>query len=57
LLGISKRSNTYLRTLLVHGARAILRAAKNGAGEIAFTAGLNASAPKTRKYHSVGNRQ
>ena len=28
LLGISKRGNTYLRTVLIHGARAALRAAK-----------------------------
>ncbi len=29
LLGISKRSNTYLRTLLIHGARALICHAKN----------------------------
>lgn len=29
LLGISKRGNRYLRTLLIHGARAVLRHAKN----------------------------
>lgn len=29
LLGISKRGDTYLRTLLVHGARAVLRVAAN----------------------------
>ena len=29
LLGISKRGDTYLRTLLVHGARAVLRVAEN----------------------------
>ncbi len=29
LLGISKRGNTYLRTLLVHGARSALRTAKS----------------------------
>jgi transposase len=28
LLGISKRGDTYLRTLLIHGARAVLRHAK-----------------------------
>jgi transposase len=27
LLGISKRGDTYLRTLLIHGARAVVRAA------------------------------
>jgi len=29
LLGISKRGDTYLRTLLVHGARSVVRVAKN----------------------------
>ena len=29
LLGISKRGDTYLRTLLVHGARAVIRVAEN----------------------------
>jgi len=29
LLGISKRGDTYLRTLLVHGARVVIRFAKN----------------------------
>lgn len=29
LLGISKRGNTYLRTLLIHGARAVLRHSAN----------------------------
>ena len=28
LLGISKRGDTYLRTLLIHGARSIVRTAK-----------------------------
>ncbi len=30
LLGISKRGDSYLRTLLIHGARAVIRFAKNG---------------------------
>jgi transposase len=30
LLGISKRGNTYLRTLLIHGARAVLRYSQKG---------------------------
>ena len=29
LLGISKRGNRYIRTLLIHGARAVLRSCKN----------------------------
>ena len=32
LLGISKRGDTYLRTLLIHGARAVIRYAENKAG-------------------------
>ena len=32
LLGISKRGDSYLRTLLIHGARAVIRLAKNKAG-------------------------
>jgi len=31
LLGISKRGYTYLRTLLIHGARAVIRVAENKA--------------------------
>ena len=31
LLGISKRGDTYLRTLLIHGARSVIRVAKNKA--------------------------
>ena len=29
LLGISKRGDSYLRTLLIHGARAVIRTAKH----------------------------
>lgn len=29
MLGISKRGDTYLRTLLIHGARAVLTTAKD----------------------------
>lgn len=32
LLGISKRGDTYLRTLLIHGARALIRVARHQAG-------------------------
>jgi transposase len=32
LLGISKRGDTYLRTLLIHGARAVIRVAERKAG-------------------------
>ena len=31
LLGISKRGDTYLRTLLIHGARSVIRHAENKA--------------------------
>lgn len=33
LLGISKRGDTYLRTLLIHGARAVIRQAQNKADD------------------------
>ena len=36
LLGISKRGDTYLRTLLVHGARAALRAARSKSGPLSL---------------------
>jgi transposase len=29
LLGISKRGNTYLRTLMIHGARAVIRVSEH----------------------------
>ena len=29
MLGISKRGDTYLRTLLIHGARAVIKAAEH----------------------------
>jgi transposase len=32
LLGISKRGDTYLRMLLIHGARAVIRVAERRAG-------------------------
>jgi len=41
LLGISKRGDGYLRTLLVHGARSVLRVAENKANyEASWLAGL-----------------
>jgi transposase len=41
LLGISKRGDGYLRTLLVHGARSVLRVAERQAGyETSWIAGL-----------------
>ena len=33
LLGISKRGDSYLRTLLIHGARAVIRCAERKAGD------------------------
>jgi len=41
LLGISKRGDGYLRTLLVHGARSVLRVAENKPNyEASWLAGL-----------------
>ena len=34
LLGISKRGDAYLRTLLIHGARSVLRVAERKNGEV-----------------------
>lgn len=36
LLGISKRGDTYLRTLLIHGARAVVRVAEAKTGELGW---------------------
>ena len=33
LLGISKRGDAYLRTLLIHGARSVVRVAESKTGE------------------------
>lgn len=41
LLGISKRGDTYLRTLLIHGARAVIRFAENKRGYFVSTVGLD----------------
>ena len=41
LLGISKRGDTYLRTLLIHGARAVIRVAERKTDHMAsWLAGL-----------------
>jgi len=34
LLGISKRGDTYLRTLLIHGSRAVIRAAQRKKAQV-----------------------
>ena len=46
LLGISKRSNRYLRTLLIHGARSVLRTAE----------AKDKSDPFSRKEREVAKR-
>ena len=44
LLGISKRGDSYLRTLLIHGARAVLRVAERQAHQAnSWLAGGNRS--------------
>lgn len=48
LLGISKRSDTYLRTLLIHGARAVIRYSENKAGSESWLRKLMA-----RRYKKV----
>jgi transposase len=51
LLGISKRGDAYLRTLIVHGARVVLRHAKDPGPwlEQLCTAGLVARSVEQRK--------
>jgi transposase len=39
LLGISKRGDTYLRTLLIHGARAVIRVARPSANRTTGSTG------------------
>lgn len=34
LLGISKRGDAYLRTLLIHGARSVIRVAERKTGDV-----------------------
>jgi transposase len=40
LLGISKRGDTYLRTLLIHGARSVMHAAERTQHRSAWLCGL-----------------
>lgn len=47
LLGISKRGDTYLRTLLIHGARAVIRFAENKAESESWLRKLMARRNKT----------
>jgi transposase len=56
LLGISKRGDRYIRTLLVHGARAVLRSAmiKQASGEKQFTWLLDLAARRGTKRACVG---
>ncbi|MFT6101604.1 MAG: transposase [Granulosicoccus sp.] len=48
LLGICKRGNSYLRTLYIHGARAVLRHSANKTDRFS----LWAQASKTRRGHN-----
>lgn len=57
LLGISKRGDTYIRTLLVHGARAVLRCAGQAEGKQgAWLSGLVARRGMKRACVGVANK-
>ena len=49
LLGISERGNAYLRTLLIHGARVVLRASEGKTSRLSRWA----QALKERRGHNI----
>ncbi len=56
LLGISKRGDTYLRTLLIHGARAVIRFAENKAIPDVWLARLMARRNKNVAAVALANK-
>ncbi len=56
LLGISKRGDTYLRTLLIHGARAVIRFAENKATPDQWLCGLLARRNKNVAAVALANK-
>ena len=56
LLGISKRGDTYLRTLLIHGARSVIRHAKNKADENSWLRKLIARRNKNVAAVALANK-
>ena len=56
LLGISKRGDTYLRTLLIHGARAVIRFAENKAAPDSWICKLMARRNKNVAAVALANK-
>jgi transposase len=56
LLGISKRGDTYLRTLLIHGARAVIRAAERKASSDSWLGKLLARRNKNVAAVALANK-
>lgn len=56
LLGISKRGDTYLRTLLIHGARSVIQYAKNKADESSWLRKLMARRNKNVAAVALANK-
>lgn len=56
LLGISKRGDTYLRTLLIHGARAVIRFAENKANPDSWMRKLMARRNKNVAAVALANK-
>lgn len=56
LLGISKRGDTYLRTLLIHGARAVIRGAAHKPGADPWLKGLLARRNKNVAAVALANK-
>ena len=56
LLGISKRGDTYLRTLLIHGARSVIRHAENKSDESSWLRKLMARRNKNVAAVALANK-
>jgi transposase len=57
LLGISKRGDSYLRTLLIHGARAVIRVADRKAGHADQLAGRSGPTEQERGRRGAGQQE
>jgi transposase len=56
LLGISKRGNSYLRRMFVHGARAVLRVKRDTGGFGQWVRRLAARAPRNKVIVAIANK-
>ncbi len=57
LLGISKRGDTYLRTLMIHGARAVIRFAENKAEPESWLRKLDGQTEQERGGGRAGEQE